>query len=107
VATGAAPVHADAACAGAIRFVSAASAYGTAVIYQVTRRDNSTRLGVLYFAYCGPVHLAYNPSYSAFFLAGTVFFSQKKSANSVFQPAYNSSRTALYGITQAAARGTT
>jgi hypothetical protein len=29
-----------------------------------------------------------------FFSAGTVFFSHKKSANSVFQPAYNSSRTA-------------
>jgi hypothetical protein len=28
------------------------------------------------------------------FSAGTVFFSHKKSANSVFQPAYNSSRTA-------------
>jgi hypothetical protein len=28
------------------------------------------------------------------FLARTVFFSHKKSANSVFQPAYNSSRTA-------------
>jgi hypothetical protein len=27
------------------------------------------------------------------FSAGTVFFSHKKSANSVFQPAYNSSRT--------------
>jgi hypothetical protein len=27
------------------------------------------------------------------FLAGTVFFSHKKSANSIFQPAYNSSRT--------------
>jgi hypothetical protein len=27
------------------------------------------------------------------FSAGTVFFSQKKSANSVFQPAYNYSRT--------------
>jgi hypothetical protein len=27
------------------------------------------------------------------FSAGTVFFSQKKSVNSVFQPAYNSSRT--------------
>jgi hypothetical protein len=39
--------------------------------------------------YISPVHLAYNPSYSA----GTVFFSHKKSANSVFQPAYNSSRT--------------
>jgi hypothetical protein len=26
------------------------------------------------------------------FSAGTVFFSHKKSANSVFQPAYNSSR---------------
>jgi hypothetical protein len=28
------------------------------------------------------------------FSAGTVFFSHKKSANSVFQSAYNSSRTA-------------
>jgi hypothetical protein len=28
------------------------------------------------------------------FSAGTIFFSHKKSANSVFQPAYNSSRTA-------------
>jgi hypothetical protein len=28
------------------------------------------------------------------FLAETVFFSHKKSANSIFQPAYNSSRTA-------------
>jgi hypothetical protein len=28
------------------------------------------------------------------FSVGTVFFSHKKSANSVFQPAYNSSRTA-------------
>jgi hypothetical protein len=28
------------------------------------------------------------------FSAGTVFFSHEKSANSVFQPAYNSSRTA-------------
>jgi hypothetical protein len=27
------------------------------------------------------------------FLTGTVFFSHKKSANSIFQPAYNSSRT--------------
>jgi hypothetical protein len=31
------------------------------------------------------------------FSAGTVFFSHKKSANSVFQPAYNSSRTAPIG----------
>jgi hypothetical protein len=30
------------------------------------------------------------------FSAETVFFSHKKSANSVFQPAYNSSRTAPY-----------
>jgi hypothetical protein len=28
------------------------------------------------------------------FSAGTVFFSHKKSVNSIFQPAYNSSRTA-------------
>jgi hypothetical protein len=39
----------------------------------------------------GPVHLAYNPSYSAYFSAGIIYFSHKKSANSVFQPAYNSS----------------
>jgi hypothetical protein len=36
------------------------------------------------------------------FSAGTVFFSHKKSANSVFQPAYNSSRTApIYVIFRA------
>jgi hypothetical protein len=33
------------------------------------------------------------------FSAGTVFFSHKKSANSVFQPAYNSSRTAPITVT--------
>jgi hypothetical protein len=49
--------------------------------------------------YNGPVHLAYNPSYSAcvfssvFQQSTQVFFSHKKSVNSVFQPAYNSSRT--------------
>jgi hypothetical protein len=49
---------------------------------------------ILYRCYQdGPVHLAYNPSYSACFLVRIVFFSHKKSANSVFQPAYNSSRT--------------
>jgi hypothetical protein len=32
----------------------------------------------------GPVHLAYNLSYLACFLTETVFFSHKKSANSVF-----------------------
>jgi hypothetical protein len=42
----------------------------------------------------GPVHLAYNSFYSACFSAGTIFFSHKKLVNSVFQPAYNSSRTA-------------
>jgi hypothetical protein len=31
------------------------------------------------------------------FSVGTIFFSQKKSANSVFQPAYNFSRTAPRG----------
>jgi hypothetical protein len=40
----------------------------------------------------GSVHLAYNPFFSAF-LAGTVFFSHNKSANSIFQPAYQHSRT--------------
>jgi hypothetical protein len=45
------------------------------------------------FMILGPVHLVYNPSYSACFLAETIFFSKKKSANSVFQPIYNSSRT--------------
>jgi hypothetical protein len=40
------------------------------------------------------VHLAYNPSYSAcFFNRNSIFLSQK-SANSIFQPAYNFSRTA-------------
>jgi hypothetical protein len=33
------------------------------------------------------------------FLAGTVFFSHKKSPNSVFQPTYNFSRTALLLMT--------
>jgi hypothetical protein len=37
----------------------------------------------------GSVHPAYNPSFSA----GTVFFSHNKSANSVFQPTYQHSRT--------------
>jgi hypothetical protein len=32
------------------------------------------------------------------FSAATLFFSHKKSANSVFQPAYNSSRTAPKGV---------
>jgi hypothetical protein len=32
------------------------------------------------------------------FSAGTIFFSHRKSANSVFQPAYNSSRTGPMGI---------
>jgi hypothetical protein len=42
----------------------------------------------------GPVHLAYNSSYSAcFFSQNNIFLSQKKSTNRVFQPAYNSSRT--------------
>jgi hypothetical protein len=41
----------------------------------------------------GPVHLAYNPSYSACFFSWNSIFLSKKSANSVFQPAYNSSRT--------------
>jgi hypothetical protein len=32
------------------------------------------------------------------FSAGTIFFSHKKSANSVFQPAYNSSRMAPFSF---------
>jgi hypothetical protein len=43
----------------------------------------------------GPVHLAYNPPYSACFFSRTVFFSHKKSATSIFQPAYNSSQQCL------------
>jgi hypothetical protein len=35
-----------------------------------------------------PVHPAYNSYFSACFSAETVFFSHHKSANSVFQPAY-------------------
>jgi hypothetical protein len=43
----------------------------------------------------GHVHLTYNPSYSAyFFQQEQYFFLTKKLANSVFQPTYNSSRTA-------------
>jgi hypothetical protein len=41
----------------------------------------------------GPVHPAYNPSFSACFSARIVFFSHNKSANNVFQPAYQHSRT--------------
>jgi hypothetical protein len=37
----------------------------------------------------GPVHPAYNP----YFSVEIVFFSHNKSANSVFQPAYQHSRT--------------
>jgi hypothetical protein len=37
----------------------------------------------------GSVHLIYNPSFSA----ETIFFSHNKSANSVFQPAYQHSQT--------------
>jgi hypothetical protein len=39
----------------------------------------------------GPVYPAYNPSFSTCFLAGTVFYSHNKSANSIFQPAYQRS----------------
>jgi hypothetical protein len=42
----------------------------------------------------GPVHLAYNPSYSASFFSQNSIFLLKKTVNSVFQPAYNSSQTA-------------
>jgi hypothetical protein len=48
-----------------------------------------------HFPKFGLVHLAYNLSYSAYFFSrNSIFLSQKKSANGVFQPAYNSSRTA-------------
>jgi hypothetical protein len=40
----------------------------------------------------GPVHPIYNPYFSAYFLAKTVFFSHNKSVNSVFQPAYQRSQ---------------
>jgi hypothetical protein len=42
----------------------------------------------------GPVHSAYNPSFSAYFSVRIVFFSHNKSANSVFQPTYQHSQTA-------------
>jgi hypothetical protein len=45
--------------------------------------------GVSKFLDNGPVHLAYNPSFSA----GTIFFSRNKSANNVFQLAYQHSQT--------------
>jgi hypothetical protein len=41
----------------------------------------------------GSVHLAYNSSYSACFFSWNSIFLSQKSAKSVFQPAYNSSRT--------------
>jgi hypothetical protein len=44
----------------------------------------------------GSVHPAYNSSFSACFLAGTVFFSHNKSVNSVFQSVYQHSRTGPY-----------
>jgi hypothetical protein len=53
-----------------------------------------TWIGKLVQEYKGPVHPAYNPSFSA----GTVFFSYNKSANSVFQPAYQHSRTGPMNI---------
>jgi hypothetical protein len=40
-----------------------------------------------------PVHPAYNPSFLAYFLIEIIFFSHNKSANSVFQPAYQPNRT--------------
>jgi hypothetical protein len=46
-------------------------------------------------AFFGPVHLAYNPSYLTCFFSWNSIFLSKKSANSVFQPVYNSSRTVL------------
>jgi hypothetical protein len=41
----------------------------------------------------GSVHPAYNPSFSACFFSRNSIFSHKKSVNSVFQPAYQHSRT--------------
>jgi hypothetical protein len=42
----------------------------------------------------GHVHSAYNPSFSACFFSRNSIFSHNKSANNVFQPAYQHSRTA-------------
>jgi hypothetical protein len=48
----------------------------------------------------GHVHLTYNPSYlTCFFSRNSIFLSQKIS-HSVFQPAYNSSRTEPYIATK-------
>jgi hypothetical protein len=47
----------------------------------------------VHHAYNESVRPAYNPSFSACFSVGTVFFSHNKSANSVFQPAYQLNRT--------------
>jgi hypothetical protein len=41
----------------------------------------------------GSVHLSYNASYLACFSSRNSIFLSKKSDNSIFQPAYNSSRT--------------
>jgi hypothetical protein len=39
------------------------------------------------------LHLAYNLSFSAYFLVRTIFFSHNKSANRIFQPSYRHIRT--------------
>jgi hypothetical protein len=43
----------------------------------------------------GPIHLAYNPSFSVCFSVGTVFFSHNKLANSVFQPIISTAERGL------------
>jgi hypothetical protein len=50
--------------------------------------------GLTFLENYGPVHLAYNPSYSTCFFSRNNIFLSKKSGNRVFQPDYNSSRTA-------------
>jgi hypothetical protein len=41
----------------------------------------------------GTVRLSYNPYFSAFFFAGTIFVSYTKSANSTFSHAFSGKRT--------------
>jgi hypothetical protein len=40
----------------------------------------------------GPVHPAYNPSFSAYFSVEIVLFSHTKLINNIFQPIYQSKR---------------
>jgi hypothetical protein len=62
-------------------------------VFTNLRSEEAPTSNSKFSARLGPVYLAYNPSYSACFFSRNSIFLSKKSANSVFQPAYNPSRT--------------